>query len=90
MGGIEAHEPTRLVAGGVDVAVAGHGAREPEGMADRAGRTSSSRTRPGRIGRPAASALVQPAGRSALERRFQVAPQPAVQRPPGRSAAKSS
>jgi hypothetical protein len=34
---------------------------------------------PGRIGRPAASAEVQPAGRSALERRFHTAPEPAVE-----------
>ena len=33
------------------------------------------------IGRPAASAEVHPAGRRALERRFQIAPDPAVDRP---------
>src|ERR1017187_1944413 len=33
---------------------------------------------PGRIGSPAASAEVQPAGRSALDLRFQIAPEPAV------------
>src|SRR5918993_1291207 len=35
---------------------------------------SSYRTSPGRIGRPAASALVHPLGRSAFEVRSQVAP----------------
>ncbi len=33
------------------------------------------------MGSPAASAEVQPAGRSALERRFQMAPDPAVEPP---------
>src|ERR1700722_20466262 len=41
--------------------------------------TSSSRSRPGRIGRPAASADVHPAGRSAFELRFQIAPDTAVE-----------
>ena len=31
------------------------------------------------MGRPAASADVQPAGRSAFESRFQIAPEPAVE-----------
>src|SRR5215212_3284160 len=35
---------------------------------------SSYRTRPGKIGNPAASAEVQPSGRNALELRFQTAP----------------
>ena len=46
--------------------------------------TSSYRARPGRIGRPAASADVQPAGRTLFERRLQIAPEPAVQRLPER------
>ena len=41
--------------------------------------SSSWRTSPGRIGSPAASADVQPAGRRALELRFQMAPAPAVE-----------
>src|SRR4029453_14814825 len=41
--------------------------------------TSSYLARPGRIGSPAASAEVQPSGRSALERMFQIAPEPARQ-----------
>src|ERR1700722_6322680 len=36
-------------------------------------------SRPGRMGRPAASAEVQPAGRSWLEVRLQIAPEPAVE-----------
>ena len=48
--------------------------------------TSSYRARPGRIGSPAASALVQPAGRRALLRRFQWAPEPAYQRGSGWTA----
>src|SRR5947209_17431492 len=44
--------------------------------------TSSRRSRPGRIGRPAASADVHVAGRSALDRRLKTAPEPAVGRPP--------
>ena len=40
--------------------------------------TSSQRASPGRIGRPAASADVHPAGRMRFERRFQIAPEPAV------------
>ena len=40
--------------------------------------TSSYRSRPGRIGSPAASAEVQPRGRRALLRRSHVAPDPAV------------
>jgi hypothetical protein len=40
--------------------------------------TSSYRTRPGRIGRPAASPEVQVSGRIAFDRRSQVAPDPAV------------
>jgi hypothetical protein len=39
--------------------------------------TSSQRTRPGKIGSPAASAEVQPAGRTLFERRLQIAPEPA-------------
>ena len=46
--------------------------------------TSSWRARPGRIGSPAASALVHPAGRSRLERRSKTRPGPRV---PGASAA---
>jgi len=42
------------------------------------------------MGRPAASALVQPAGRSALEVRSHVAPEPACQVEPDLEAAKSS
>src|SRR6185437_6156340 len=38
-------------------------------------------SRPGRIGRPAASAEVHPAGRSAFEVRCQIAPEPAVEWP---------
>ena len=41
--------------------------------------TSSQRSSPGRIGSPAASADVQPAGRSALLVRSHVAPEPACQ-----------
>src|SRR5258708_7569586 len=40
--------------------------------------TSSGRSRPGRIGSPAASADGPPAGRGAAERRLQMAPHPAV------------
>jgi len=36
-------------------------------------------TSPGRNRQPAASALVQPAGRRAFDRRFQIAPEPACQ-----------
>ena len=43
--------------------------------------TSSQRTSPGRIGRPAASALVQPSGRRSFEDRSQIAPEPACQVP---------
>src|SRR3954449_12165620 len=43
-------------------------------------RRSSGRARPGKIGRPAASALVQPFGRWRLERRSKIAPEPACQR----------
>jgi hypothetical protein len=38
----------------------------------------SQRASPGRIGRPAASAEVQPAGRSLFERRSKIAPEPAA------------
>src|SRR6266700_8057989 len=41
--------------------------------------TSSRRSSPGRIGSPAASAEVQPEGRRALDRRSQMAPDPAVE-----------
>jgi len=51
--------------------------------------TSSKRARPGRIGRPAASALVQPFGRSLFERRFQIAPEPPYHYPPDLSASKN-
>ncbi len=44
-------------------------------------RTSFQRSRPGRIGSPAASAEVQVSGRRALLRRLQTAPEPACQRP---------
>src|SRR6476620_10539185 len=40
--------------------------------------TSSKRTRPGRIGNPAASPEVHPSGRMAFELRSHVAPEPAV------------
>src|SRR5256886_2447632 len=43
---------------------------------------SSYRTRPGKIGNPAASADVQPAGLSALELRSKIAPEPACQLDP--------
>ena len=43
--------------------------------------TSFQRSRPGRIGSPAASAEVQPSGRSRLLGSDQVAPDPARQRP---------
>src|SRR5215210_5756799 len=52
--------------------------------------TSSQRTRPGRIGSPAASALVQPAGLSAFERRSQMAPEPPCHWPPDFEAWKIS
>ena len=45
-------------------------------------RISSYRTRPGRMGRPAASAEVHVSGRRAFEFRFQIAPEPACQLPP--------
>src|SRR5437588_3706795 len=54
------------------------------------GLTSSYRTRPGRIASPAASALVQPFGRSAFEARLQIAPLPAVGLPLFQWASKSS
>ena len=43
--------------------------------------TWSYRARPGKIGSPAASALVHPAGRTASERRSQTAPEPACHLP---------
>ena len=43
--------------------------------------TSGWRASSGRIGSPAASADVQPAGRRRFERRLQVAPEPALQEP---------
>ena len=43
--------------------------------------TSSQRTRPGKMGRPAASAEVQRSGREASERRFHFAPLDASQEP---------
>jgi hypothetical protein len=46
--------------------------------------TSAYRRRPGRIGSPAASADVQPCGRSLLLVSDQVAPEPAVQWPSAR------
>src|SRR5581483_2260364 len=49
--------------------------------------TSSRRSSPGRIGRPAASAEVQPFGRRAPLRRSHTAPDPAVGWPPFQSAA---
>ena len=52
--------------------------------------TSFQRTSPGRIGSPAASALVQPAGRRWFESRPQVAPEPACQPDAVLCAAKSS
>jgi len=52
--------------------------------------TSSKRASPGRIGRPAASADVQPAGRSAFEARLQIAPEPALYFVPFLFAANSS
>src|SRR6267378_8476341 len=52
--------------------------------------TSSYRRTPGQIGRPAASALVHPDGRSACDLRSNTAPEPAVGRPPFHEAAKSS
>ena len=48
---------------------------------------SAQRASPGRIGRPAASADVQPAGRSLFERRLQIAPEPADQLLPVRCSA---
>src|ERR1044071_1371033 len=45
-------------------------------------KTSSKRTSPGKIGSPAASAEVQPAGRSALELRSKTAPLSALQPAP--------
>src|SRR5580692_9783053 len=44
--------------------------------------TSLYRASPGRIGRPAASAEVQVAGRRWFERRLKIAPEPALQRSP--------
>ena len=55
--------------------------------------TSSQRTRPGKIGRPAASADVQVAGRRSFAfgpSRWKIAPLPAVGSPPFHSAAYSS
>jgi hypothetical protein len=43
--------------------------------------TSSYRASPGKIGSPAASADVQPAGRTWFDRRLHVAPEPAFQPP---------
>ena len=43
--------------------------------------TSSYRASPAKIGRPAASADVQPAGRNAFERKFHFAPESALQEP---------
>ncbi len=44
--------------------------------------TSFQRSSPGRIGSPAASAEVQPSGRSLFDFSDQTAPEPATQRPP--------
>ena len=52
--------------------------------------TSFQRTSPGRIGRPAASALVHVLGRRWFESRLQVAPEPARQPDAVLRAAKSS
>src|SRR5689334_18885461 len=43
--------------------------------------TSSYRTSPGKIGRPAASAEVQPAGRKVFDDKSKMAPEPACQLP---------
>ena len=66
------------VRGGVDVAVR-RPDRDAEGVPDRARapNTSSYRTSPGRMARPAASALVQPSGRRRFESRGKTAPEPA-------------
>src|SRR5881394_228707 len=53
-------------------------------------RASSHRASPGKFGRPAASADVQPAGRTRFERRLQTAPAQACQRPPARCSPPSS
>src|SRR5262245_38211059 len=52
--------------------------------------TSSQRASPGRMGSPAASALVQPECRNRFVSRSQTAPEPARQRPPDFWAANSS
>jgi hypothetical protein len=41
--------------------------------------TSETFTRPGKIGRPAASALVHPSGRKASDERSNFAPEPHIQ-----------
>ena len=64
--------------------------RERETVTRRAWSIFPGRASSGRIGRPAASADVQPAGRSFGLRRFQVAPEPACQRPFSRRSANSS
>ena len=69
---------------------AGSGAVKRSAWSMTPARTSSHRARPGRIGSPAASALVHPGGRSRLERRSNTAPDPALQPEPVRSAANSS
>ena len=73
----------RVVARGVDVRAPRALGGEAQRVADRARSTASpsQRARPGRIGSPAASADVQPAGRRAFERRFQIAPDQAAQLP---------
>jgi hypothetical protein len=60
------------------------------GWSMRPASTSSRRSRPGKMARPAASADVHPDGRSAFERRSNTAPDPAVGEPPFQSAANSS
>ena len=69
----------REVPRGIDVRAARLGAVKRSAWSIRRPTTSSQRASPGKIGSPAASADVQPAGRSLSDDRLHVAPDPAVQ-----------
>ncbi len=71
----------RLVPSGPQVARVRGLRRHADGVGDLSRLHLVVAEEPGMIGRPAASADVHPAGRRALERRFQMAPDPAVEPP---------
>ena len=64
----------RAVPGRPDITLAGYSRREAKRVCDPPDAASSYRISPGRIGRPAASAEVHPAGRKPFEARSKVAP----------------